>query len=67
MRLGDLIKKGKIIADTRVDLARSSIGVAVRAGAPKPDINSVDALKRTLVAAKSIAYYRQRQRGVCFD
>jgi molybdate transport system substrate-binding protein len=54
--LGDLIKKGKIIADSRVDLARSSIGVAVRAGAPKPDISSVDALKRTLLAAKSIAY-----------
>jgi molybdate transport system substrate-binding protein len=54
--LSDLIKKGEIIADSRVDLARSSIGVAVRAGAPKPDISSVDALKRTLVAAKSIAY-----------
>lgn len=54
--LSDLIKKGKIVADSRVDLARSSIGVAVRAGAPKPDISSVDALKRTLVAAKSIAY-----------
>jgi molybdate transport system substrate-binding protein len=54
--LSDLIKKGKIVAESRVDLARSSIGVAVRAGAPKPDISSVEALKRTLVAAKSIAY-----------
>jgi molybdate transport system substrate-binding protein len=54
--LGDLIKEGKVIADSRVDLARSSIGVAVRAGAPKPDISSGDAVKRALLAAKSIAY-----------
>jgi molybdate transport system substrate-binding protein len=54
--LGDLIKQGKVVADSRVDLARSGIGIAVRAGAPKPDISSVDALRRTLLAAKSIAY-----------
>jgi molybdate transport system substrate-binding protein len=54
--LDDLIKKGKVVADSRVDLARSPIGVAVRAGAPKPDISSVDALRRALLAAKSIAY-----------
>ena len=54
--LGDLIKGGKVIADSRVDLARSSIGIAVRAGALKPDISSVDALKRALLEAKSIAY-----------
>jgi molybdate transport system substrate-binding protein len=54
--LGDLIKEGKVLADSRADLARSSIGVAVRAGAPKPDISSVDALRRALLAAKSIAY-----------
>jgi len=54
--LGDLIKQGKIIADSRVDLARSKIGMAVRAGAPKPDISSVEALKQALIAAKSIAY-----------
>ena len=54
--LDELIKQGKIIAGSRVDLARSSIGMAVRAGAPKPDISSLDALKRTLLQAKSIAY-----------
>jgi molybdate transport system substrate-binding protein len=54
--LDQLIKQGKVIAGSRVDLVRSSIGMAVRAGAPKPDISSVDALKRTLLQAKSIAY-----------
>jgi len=54
--LEDLIKQGKIVAGTRVDLAKSGIGVAVRAGAPKPDIGSLDALKRTLLAAKSVGY-----------
>lgn len=54
--LDDLIKQGKVIADSRVDLARSGIGVAVRRGTRRPDISSVDALRRTLLAAKSIAY-----------
>jgi molybdate transport system substrate-binding protein len=54
--LDELIKQGKVVGGSRVDLVRSSIGVAVRAGAPKPDISSVDALKRTLLEAKSIAY-----------
>ena len=51
-----MIKDGLVMADSRIDLARSSIGMAVRAGAPRPDISSVDALKRTLLQAKSIAY-----------
>ncbi len=54
--LGDLIRQGKVEADSRVDIARSPIGMVVRAGAPKPDISTVDALKRTLLAAKSVAY-----------
>lgn len=52
------IKKGRIIAETRVDIARSGIGVEVRAGARKPDISSVEAFKRALLDAKSIAYLR---------
>src|ERR1700692_233659 len=54
--LGDLIKQGKVVADSRVDLVKSPIGVAVKSGAPKPDISSADAVKRALLAAKSIAY-----------
>src|SRR5579872_3978860 len=54
--LADLIKQGKVRAGSRVDLVESRIGMAVKAGAPKPDISTVEALKRTLLAAKSIAY-----------
>ena len=54
--LADLIKQGKVRADSRVDLAQSGIAMAVKAGAPQPDISTVDALKRTLLAAKSIGY-----------
>jgi molybdate transport system substrate-binding protein len=54
--LGDLVKQGKVIADSRVDLVKSPIGIAVKSGAPKPDISSSDAVKRALLAAKSIAY-----------
>jgi molybdate transport system substrate-binding protein len=54
--LGDLAKQGKVIAGSSVDLVKSPIGMAVKSGSPKPDISSVDSLKRTLLAAKSVAY-----------
>jgi molybdate transport system substrate-binding protein len=54
--LAQLIEAGFVAGDSRVELARSSIGIAVRAGAPKPDISSVDALRETLLRARSIAY-----------
>ena len=54
--LEDLVKKGKVTADSKVDLVKSPIGIAVKSGAPKPDIGSADAVKRTLLAAKTIAY-----------
>jgi molybdate transport system substrate-binding protein len=55
----DLIKQGKLVADSRADVMRSGIGVAVRRGAPKPDISTVEAFKRTLLAAKSITYLKE--------
>src|SRR5882757_4195514 len=54
--LGDLVNKGKVIADSRVDLVKSPIGIAVKSGAPKPDISTTASVKRALLAAKSIAY-----------
>ena len=54
--IDDLVKAGRVVAGSRTDLARSSIGIAVRAGAPKPDISTVEALTRALLQAKSIAY-----------
>ena len=54
--LGDLVKQGKVVADSRVDLVKSPIGIAVKSGAPKPDISSADSIKRALLAAKSVAY-----------
>jgi molybdate transport system substrate-binding protein len=52
--LDDLVKQGKAVS--RVDLVNSKIGVAVKAGSPKPDISSADAIKRALLAAKTVAY-----------
>jgi molybdate transport system substrate-binding protein len=54
--LDQLIKQGKVAPGSRVDIAKSGIGVAVRAGAPRPDISSGEALKRTLLAAKTVGY-----------
>ncbi|HJT88445.1 MAG TPA: substrate-binding domain-containing protein [Bryobacteraceae bacterium] len=54
--LAELIRQGQVRADSRADLVQSKIALAVKAGAPHPDISTVDALKRTLLAAKSIGY-----------
>ena len=50
------IKGGKVVPGSRVDLAKSGVAVAVRAGAPKPDISTTEAFTKTLLAAKSIGY-----------
>jgi molybdate transport system substrate-binding protein len=52
----ELGKRGLVRADSKVELARSQIGMVVRAGAAKPDIGSVEAFRSALLAAKSIAY-----------
>jgi molybdate transport system substrate-binding protein len=54
--LAGLITGGKILPDSRIGIARSNTGVVVRAGAPKPDISSVENFKRALLNAKSITY-----------
>ncbi|PKU23281.1 extracellular solute-binding protein [Telmatospirillum siberiense] len=54
--LGELVRQGRVVADSRVDLVRSPIGMVVKAGVPKPDISTVEALTRTLLAAKSVVY-----------
>jgi molybdate transport system substrate-binding protein len=54
--LDDLAKKGKAIANSKVDLVKSPIAVAVKSGTPKPDISTADAVKRALLAVKTIAY-----------
>jgi len=54
--LDALARAGKIAAGTPTDVTRSAVGLCVRAGAPKPDIGTVEALRRALLAAKSIAY-----------
>jgi molybdate transport system substrate-binding protein len=63
-QIDELIKEGRIIPETRTDLARSGIGVQVRAGARKPDISSVETFKRALLDAKSIAYLKEGQSGI---
>ncbi len=62
----ELIKQGRIVAATRTDVARGGIGIAARTGTPKPDIGSVEALKRALLAAESIAYSKEGWSGVYF-
>lgn len=63
--IDDLVAAGKVVANTRVDFVRSGAGVAVRAGAPKPDVSTPAAFKDALLAAKSVGY-SQGPSGVHF-
>jgi molybdate transport system substrate-binding protein len=65
--IDDLIKAGKITGDSRNVIARSGLGVAIRAGARKPDIKTVDAFKRALLDSKGIAYAKEGASGVAFS
>jgi molybdate transport system substrate-binding protein len=58
-----LAKEGKIAPETRADLAKTGIGVMIKAGAPMPDIATVDAFKRALLAAKSVAFIDPKAGG----
>jgi len=61
-----LSREGKLIAASRVELGSSGVGLAVRAGAPKPDIRSLQALKDALLSASSVAHSRQGWSGIYF-
>ena len=64
--IDELIASGRVAAGSRTDLARSGIGLAVRSGAGKPDIGSPEALKRALLAARSVAHSRAGMSGLYF-
>jgi molybdate transport system substrate-binding protein len=61
-----LVQQGKVKAGSRVDLARSGIGVAVRKGAPRPDISTPEAFKRALLAARKVTYSKLGVSGLYF-
>ena len=61
-----LIKDGKLVAGSRADIGRAGRGVAVRSGTPKPDIATVEAFKRALLAAKAVAYPGKGASGLYF-
>jgi molybdate transport system substrate-binding protein len=61
-----LVKDGHADPATRIELGRSGVGMAVRAGAPKPDISSFEALKRTLLSAESVGHSKQGASGLYF-
>jgi molybdate transport system substrate-binding protein len=62
----DLVRRDKLVAGSRVDLGRTGLGVAVRRGAPKPDVGTVDAFRSALLAAPTVAYADGGASGVQF-
>ncbi|MGY8676921.1 substrate-binding domain-containing protein [Bradyrhizobium sp. UFLA05-153] len=64
--LDEVIAEGRVVADSAADLARSYVGIAVRAGEAHPDIFSESALRKTLLAARSVAYSRLGASGIYF-
>jgi molybdate transport system substrate-binding protein len=62
----DLVRQGKLAAGSRVDLGRTGLGVAVRKGAPKPDIGTLDAFRNAVLAAPMVAYADGGASGIQF-
>ena len=62
----NLATQGKVVPGSKVDIARSGVGIGVKAGAPRPDISTADALKSTVLAAKSVGYSKEGASGVAF-
>lgn len=62
----DLIKSGKVAPSTSLTIARAGLGIAVKAGAKKPDIRTVEGFKQALLKTKSIAYTTAGQSGIAF-
>jgi len=63
----ELIKSGRLVAETRTDVMKTGIGVAVKRGAPRPDIGTVDAFTRTLLDARSITYLKEGASTIYLD
>ena len=64
--IADLAKEGKVDGATRTPIARSGTGFMVKAGAPKPDLGSADAVKRAVLGAKSLSWAKEGQSGRIF-
>jgi molybdate transport system substrate-binding protein len=64
--IDELISKGKIAPATRTEVARTGLGLMVRAGAPKPDVSTSEAFRKTLLGARSITYVTNGASGVAF-
>jgi len=62
----ELTKTEHLVAGTQVDFVHSRVGVAVKEGAPKPDISTPESLKRALLAAKAVGHSKEGQSGIAF-
>ncbi len=62
----DLAKQSKVVPASKVDVARSGVGIGVKAGTPRPDISTPEALKSAVLAAKSVGFSKEGASGVAF-